>query len=126
MNTQNINIQLKNRIMHRVYGIWFVRRVLPRLLIEGAVAFIIVRELANRVFVNHVLSNAALHTFARTPLEFVQYFGRAFMNTESLTQILLAGSFILASLLVRDFLHTTRRFAVSDLGTRNFSRLARV
>ena len=62
MNPQNLNniglnIKLKERVMRRIYAIWFVRRILPRF---GGVAvgiFVAYRVTAQSFFVAKILEN---------------------------------------------------------------------
>lgn len=93
---------LKQRIMRRVYAIWFVKQVLPWLVLHGVLMATVLYTLAERVFINHMLQNAALHTFARSPSMFAYYFFRAFLNTEILVQILVVGSLLFGTLIARD------------------------
>lgn len=117
------SIHLKTAIMRRVRMIWFVRRALPWLILETAVVAVVALRVAEYVFVNKVLENAVLHTFARSPFMIVPYFARAFLNTGLVEQILLAGSLTFAFLLVRDLMRSAQAFV---LKRSNFSGMQRV
>lgn len=95
-------MELKQKIMHRVWTIWFVRRVLPWLVFETAAVWFVLSKVAEQVFVNRVLQNAVIHTFSRSPLELPSYFIRAFFNTEVLVQALMVGLIAAGIFLGRD------------------------
>ena len=99
---------IKPAVMRRVYGIWFVKKALPWLALEGVAVYIVLQQLAEHVFVNHVLANAALHTFARTPIAFAQYFMQALLNTDMVVQILIALSAVCLVLLARQMSRLVR------------------
>ncbi len=115
--------KLKGRIMRRVYGIWFVKRVLPRFLAETVVVYVAVTQIAQHVFVNRVLANAVLHTFSRSPVTILDYFANAFMNSEIAVQAMLMGSIVLAGFMLRDIVRASRLFTShpQHLQVRNFS-----
>jgi len=83
--------------------------------------YVVLEQLAGRVFVNHVLANAASHTFARSPFALAQYFMQALMNTHLLVQLLIAGSAIFSILLMRE-LRRVVRFAAMEIRPHNFQR----
>ncbi|TSC72906.1 MAG: hypothetical protein G01um101470_260 [Parcubacteria group bacterium Gr01-1014_70] len=103
--------------------IWFVRRVLPLLLVESAAVAISTRELAESVFFNHVLQNAVVHTFSRSPASLADFFFQAFLNTEIVVQLLVAGSLLVGIFLMRDALRTLRTLVSRQ---RNLSRFSHV
>jgi len=49
--------QLKNRIMRRVYAVWFVRKIVPRLAMVSLFGFVAYRVTADSFFVAKVVSN---------------------------------------------------------------------
>lgn len=105
---------IKKIIMRRVRVIWFVRRVLPLLILETAAVALVVRQLAQSIFFNHVLQNAVVHTFSRSPVTIVDFFFRAFLNTESAIQLLVLGSILVGMLFARDALRTLRAFLLKQ------------
>ena len=115
--------KLKQRIMRRVYGIWFVKRVLPRLVGETIVVYIAVTQIAAHVFINHVLANAVLHTFSRSPITIFNYFANALINSEVLVQTMLMSSVVLAGFMLRDIVRASRLLSShpQHLQVRNFS-----
>ena len=105
-----ISPYIKTTIMRRVKAIWFFRRVLPFLAVELALVAIVLQQIASSVFVNHVIQNAAVHTFERSPVMFADFFFRAFLNTETLIQTLVIASLIGSVFLLRDMARTFRTF----------------
>ena len=99
---EQISPHVKLSIMRRVHFIWFVRRALPVLALEAAVITLVVYKVADQVFVNNVLRNAALHTFSRSPLMLVSFLFRAFLNTEVMVQLFLIAFGIVGALFLKD------------------------
>lgn len=114
---------IKTTVMRRVRFIWFMRRMLPFLIIETVAVAFVVRQLAESVFFNHVLQNAILHTFTRSPFMIVDFFFRAFLHTEGLVQILFLASLLVAVLLARDTLRIVRTFAMKQSNLSQFLRV---
>jgi len=113
---------IKKIVMRRIRIIWFTRRVLPLLVLETAAVALIARQLAESIFFNHVLQNAIVHTFSHSPVMILDFFFRAFISTESIVQILMLGSLLVASLFARDTFRTLRAFTLKS----NLSTLSRV
>ncbi|TSC70049.1 MAG: hypothetical protein G01um101470_900 [Parcubacteria group bacterium Gr01-1014_70] len=117
-----ISPSIKKIVMRKVRIIWFVRRVLPLLLLETVAVGFIVRQLAASVFFNQVLQNAIVHTFSRSPVMMADFFFRAFLNTDIAVQLLIAGSVLMGMLFLRDAGRTLRTFTLKS----NLSSLVRV
>lgn len=117
-----ISTSIKKIVMRRVRVIWFVRRVLPLLVLETAVVALIARQLAESIFFNQVLQNAIVHTFAHSPVMMAGFFFRAFLNTDIMVQLLVAGSLLVGMLFMRDAFRTFRALALKS----NFSPLSHV
>jgi len=113
---------IKKIVMRRVRVIWFMRRVLPLLVLETVVVAIIARQLAESIFFNQVLQNAIIHTFARSPVMMADFFFRAFLNTDTIVQLLVAGSLLVGMLFAWDAFRTFRTFSFKS----NFSSLSHV
>ena len=113
---------IKKIVMRRVRVIWFMRRVLPLLVLETVVVAIIARQLAESIFFNQVLQNAIIHTFARSPAMMADFFFRAFLNTDTIVQLLVAGSLLVGMLFAWDAFRTFRTFSFKS----NFSSLSHV
>ena len=102
------SIQLKKRIMRRVYALWLLRK-LPWLVGELAIVVFVASEAAAQVFVNRVLQNAVEHSFTRSPATLFSYFFNAFLHTNFLVQGLLLGFIILAGIALRDLMRATQQ-----------------
>ena len=118
-----ISPHIKTTVMRRIKAIWFFRRVLPYLIAELAIVAVVLQQIASSVFVNHVIQNAAVHTFERSPVMFADFFFRAFLNTEILVQTLVAATLIGGIFLARDMMRTFRTFVKQE---RNLSQLSHV
>lgn len=114
---------IKETVMRRVRLIWFVRRALPWLVLETAVVAVVAQRMAEHVFVNKVLENAVLHTFARSPVMIVPYFVQAFWSTGIVEQVLIVGAIAFSFLLMRDLVRSTQTFSFKRS---NFSGMPRV
>ena len=97
--------------MRRVKTIWFMRRVLPLLLLETTAVWFAVQNIAEHVFVNNVLQNAIVHTFSRSPMMIIEFFFRAFLNTEVLIQMFILASLVVGAFIARDALRIIRNFS---------------
>lgn len=111
METIFISSYVKQAIMRRVKTIWFIRRVLPLLLLETTAVWFAVQNIAEHVFVNNVLQNAVIHTFSRSPVMMLEFFFRAFLNTEVLVQMFVLASIVVGTFIARDALRTIRNFS---------------
>lgn len=85
----------------KIYLIWFVRRILPLMLLEVAVVVIALKTFASKVFVGKVLENAALNSNA-SYWEFFRYLVSSFINTNPLVQAVIIVLLALGALLMRD------------------------
>lgn len=119
----SISPHVKTTIMRRIKTIWFFRHVFPFLATELIISAAVLQQIANSVFVNHVIQNAALHTFDRSPIMFADFFFKAFLGTEMLVQALVLISLIGGMFLARDMARTLRTF-VKQKG--NFAQLSHV
>lgn len=102
-NTQKITIGhfLKNRILWKVYFMWFLRRIVPLIVLQVAVFALAFRILANNVFVSRVFANAA-SVSERGYWDLLKYIISSFMNTNPITQVVLLIILGILSLLIRD------------------------
>lgn len=111
MKTVSISPYMKQAVMRRVKTIWFTRRVLPLLLLETTAVWFAMQNIAEYVFVNNVLQNAIVHTFSRSPIMMLEFFFRAFLNTEVLVQMFVLASLVVGIFIARDALRTIRNFS---------------
>lgn len=119
----NISPHIKTTIMRRIKTIWFFRQVFPFLAAEFIISAAVLQQIANSVFVNHIIQNAAVHTFERSPFMFADFFFRAFLSTDILVQGLVIVSLIGGAFLTRDMTRTLRTFVRQE---RNLSQLSHV
>lgn len=99
MNQQNlINGGLKERIMRRIYAIWFMRRALP--LLGGAAFGLLVayRATANSFFVAKIIENF-LVVSAPNIWAAPRFFFAALINAEPRAVVVIAFSCIIAIIL---------------------------
>ena len=92
---------MTNRILFKVYSIWFLRRILP--LIIGQVLFLVIvlRVLASRIFFGRVLENAALAA-GSSYWEFFKYLLEAFSQTHLAVQLGIPLALGIGALALRD------------------------
>jgi len=107
---ENINTQLKKRIMRRVYTTFLIRKILSPLAVKMYVLAAFVGFSVQFVSVGNVVANmprltdlSALYNFSTS----------AFLNTEFAMQILSAGVLVAIFLLLKDIvkMHSTPRFS---------------
>jgi len=94
-------IDNKKFIMRRVYFIWFLRKALQPTVLKTLVAGAFLWQLTSYISIKNIIVNWPLRGDLLANYKFVE---SAFVNTESMTVILVVGVGILALWLARDFL----------------------
>jgi hypothetical protein len=123
MDTYIPSPYIKQTVMRRIKMIWFGRRVLPLFILESMAIWFAAHKIAEYVFVNHVLQNAIIHTFSRSPLMIFNYFFHAFMNTENMVQMFILASFIGSALFAWQTFQTVRTLATNRGNFSGFSHV---
>jgi hypothetical protein len=105
MNNQNITVQqlLKNRILWRIYLLWFLRRIVPLIILQVAVFVLALQLFAKNVFVSKIFQNVSVVAGAGY-LNVLKYAFAAFLNTRPLTQAVILLILGVVALLLRDFI----------------------
>ncbi len=94
---------LKNRILWRVYFAWFLRRIVPLIILQLALFSIALQLFARNVFVSNVFRNAAvISDFGYLAL--LKYMALSFFNTRPLTQVITMIILGVVALLIRDLI----------------------
>jgi len=93
---------MTDKILWKIYIIWFFRRILPLMIIELLIAVLALKIFAAKVFVARVLENAALASHADYWF-FLKYLTMAFFKTNIIVQIVILVMFGIGALLLRDF-----------------------
>ncbi len=101
MNAPTLNEFFKNRILWKIYAIWFMRRILPLILGQIIVLIIALWVFARKVFVGKVLENATGAADANF-WDFIKYILSAFLQTHTLVQIAILLGLGLGALIIRD------------------------
>ena len=104
-NSQEVGVKelLKNRILWRIYILWFLRRIVPLIVFQIAAFILVFRIFAKNVFISKVFRNAALAAdFGYWSL--LQYSFAAFLNAHLITQISIILILGVAALLLRDLM----------------------
>ncbi|MDP2696033.1 MAG: hypothetical protein Q8O87_02150 [bacterium] len=98
-----MNPTIKSRLFWRIYAIWFVRRILPLMLVQVLVAALGLKIFAHKVFVSEVLKNAAIGQLGdATYWAFLKYLFNAFLGTNPLVQVAILLVLGLGALVLRD------------------------
>src|SRR3989344_6838928 len=101
MPTPTLKEFIKNRILWRVYFIWFLRRMLPIVLIQIAVLVVLVKIFASNVFVSKVLENVvAASGFGYA--EVFKFLLTAFVNAHIVVQAVIIIGLGVSALVIRD------------------------
>ena len=82
MNKSTATVNLKSRIMNRVFRFWFMRSMAPLLAIEIIVIGIAVYFFANLIFIGQVVDNA-LNAALGNPFKLIGYLWNAFLGTRT-------------------------------------------
>ncbi len=104
-NEQKITLKvfLKNRILWKVYLTWFLRRIIPLIILQLVLFSAALRIFASNVFVSNVFKNAAVVS-DRGYFELLKYMALSFLNTKPVTQIVILIILGIMALLIRDFI----------------------
>ncbi len=97
----NNSVDLKTRIMRRVYAVWMLRKVFSPFAMKVYIALVIGWQMAARVHVAMVLNNAPSVTNVHDSLSF---FSAAFSQAEFTLQLILLTGVVLALWLGRDMI----------------------
>jgi hypothetical protein len=100
--------KLQKNIMLRVYGIWFLRRVLPVVIFELLFIALAINLFAESVFVAHVIENAA-GVIKGNPVELFSFLWSAFWNARLEVKLEVATALLMGVL----FLWSIKRAIVS-------------
>jgi len=94
---------LKDRILWRIYVLWFLRRIAPLIVLQIAVFILVFRIFAKNVFISKVFRNAAYAAdFGYWSL--LKYSFAAFLNAHLITQVSILLILGVAALLLRDLM----------------------
>ena len=105
MDNQKITVRqlLKDRILWRVYLVWFLRRIVPLMAAQAIGFLVFIKIFAKNVFVSKVFHNAAnVSDFGYWAL--FKYSFWAFFNTHPFTQIVILLILGVMALLLRDLI----------------------
>ncbi len=105
MNT-NTNNLLCERIMKRVYFIWFIKKIFPYLLIELALFASFLYLISHYVFISKVLQYASqiLANNSIDPAVWSAFAWNAFIGTELIVQLSVLGILAVVVLLFKNFI----------------------
>jgi len=101
MATPTVGQFLKNKVLWRVYLMWFFRRIVPLMAIQIILLVVALRVFAAKVFVGKVLENAAIAADANL-WEFFTYLLNAFLQTHIIVQVAVLVGLGLGALVIRD------------------------
>ncbi|OGG39604.1 hypothetical protein A2127_00345 [Candidatus Jorgensenbacteria bacterium GWC1_48_12] len=112
MNEKN---NLKTKIMRRVYGIWFVKKVLPYVAAEAAVFIGFLYFIGREVYIANVLqyTTSVLTADMAHPMAFVSFAMDMFIRTELGVQISLLGALLMATFVFRNLITSTVQLALA-------------
>lgn len=96
---------IKKRILARVYISWFIKRVIPLIIIQALALAAALKLFAKNVFVSRVLQNASVAADSGYWV-FSKYLLISFLNTRPIIQICILLGLGLGALLIRDFIRS--------------------
>ena len=101
--------QFKNKLLWRVYLIWFMRRIVPLILLQVAILVLVVNLFAESVFLSKVLQNMGV-TADGGYWALMKYLFATFFNTRPLVQIVILVGLGFVALLLRDLGRSLRTY----------------
>lgn len=99
------NIELKKRIMRRVYMIWLFRKITSPFALESAAFMALTVWLLHYFSLKHVIINALSLS---SPASMFNFFTSAFMSTELIVQVLSLAVLAAFAVLARDIVRTMK------------------
>lgn len=118
MNTHSV--QLRQRTMRKIYGIWFFRRVLPIMCGEILLFTGLIVGAQGYISFGRVMDNATGRMSGHPLPSIGRFWMEAFFNTELATLVFVAGLAVLGTFVARDVLRLSKKMRG------NFLRLPRV
>ncbi|MBI3627665.1 MAG: hypothetical protein HY220_02885 [Candidatus Sungbacteria bacterium] len=91
---------LTKRIMRRVFATWFIRRILPPLVLEFGALGLVLAGIHEYISIRFVMRNA-VHAIHGVP-SLIMFSESALAHTAFVPRLLMAASIMLAILLIRD------------------------
>lgn len=118
MNTKNNNA-LCDRIMKRVYFIWFVKKVAPYFIAEFSLFVGFAYLIGKNVFVSKVLQYASqiLANNSVSPIVWSAFAWRTFFGTELIVQLSVLGVLAMVVLLFKNFITSFTQLSLSNAET---------
>ena len=115
----NTNEKLKNRIMKRVYFIWFVKSALPYLTLEIAAFAGFMYFVGRQIYVARVLeySSSVLSANTAHPLIFVSFAFNLFLRTHLGVQLSIIGSLAMIFFLFRNIIDSAVQLTLAKSET---------
>lgn len=92
---------MSNKILWKIYVIWFFRRIVPLMLLQVAVLIVVLKLLANKVFFGRVIENASAAA-GSSYWAFFKYLASAFFETHFAVQLFILLILGIGALLLRD------------------------
>lgn len=99
------NEKIKKRILARVYISWFIKRVIPLIIIQVLALAMALKLFAKNVFISRVLQNASVAADSGY-LVFSKYLLISFLNTRPIIQTCILVGLGIGALLIRDFIRS--------------------
>ncbi|MEK7082243.1 MAG: hypothetical protein AAB915_01015 [Patescibacteria group bacterium] len=99
----------RGTVLKQIYRVWLWRRFVPVLVAEVAVLSFVLYALARLIFVERVLQNGLAVIFTR-PEGIGSFLIRGFLQASAPTQVLTAGTVLVAALLIRHITQGILRF----------------
>ena len=100
---------MTNKILWKVYTIWFLRRIVPLMLVQIVFLVAVLKLLANKIFFGKVLENAALAADSNY-WEFFKYLLNAFFQTHIAIQLFILIVFGVGALALRDLFRAVTNY----------------
>ncbi|MEK7649727.1 MAG: hypothetical protein AAB367_02085 [Patescibacteria group bacterium] len=113
--------KLQGRTMRRVYGIWFVRRVLPILALEVATLVFVISAVQSYMSFGEFFRNAFDRSTGRPLGNSLWYWADMMMNTEHMIKLFMVGAGAAGWLVVRDTMRVSRQVRSNFFATRRVS-----
>lgn len=111
MDTAKQNLVYKKRIILKIYVFWFLKRIVPLIIIQIAFIALAIKIFTQGVFVSEVFKNISI-VAAKSYWGILCYLAVAFWNTEFIVELAILAGLGLTSLVIRDIFRSILSYLV--------------
>ncbi|MDP3729326.1 MAG: hypothetical protein Q8R26_01030 [bacterium] len=102
MEKYTVGQLLKNRVLWKIYFVWFVRRIIPLIIIQVGVVVVAIKLFGQKVFVSRIMAQSVVRVSEVGYWDVFTYLVGAFFKTHAVVQIIIILILGVGALIIRD------------------------